>query len=833
MTYGDAAAAETCSPGTSSSGATRSLKDHGRPLLSRDWMLVVLLLLLNLLFFADPLFTGNTFFIRDVGFFHYPLKKLVTESYQQGQWPLWNPYVQLGQPLLANPNAMAFYPTQLLFQLLPFEVAFELHFVLHCFLAGAATFYLARKLEFSRQAAFLSASAYNFCGATLSFLNVFNILPVVAFLPLLALALLSCLEKFSPLRLAAASGVMGAFCLLLEPLSTLATAMFLLPFLLAAYRTAPTKVSPLRAVALLSLVGVSGILLACVQILPTLELLKHSGRQGGLDFSSVSYWSMTPSNLWQAILPRPFGDWFRLTTSHYWGAPFFEGREPYLFSCYWGLLLLSVAWCGLILAQKRWLALLLAIVGSLSVLLAMGRHAALFQGLFSSIPLFRYGRYPVKYLFVASFCIALLAGLGLDGLRTLRLTWSRRGVWEKTAVWLLPVCFIAIFGAAMLLGSRVDKWLQGKSAEDVVRLPYSGLQLDVKVDAIWEAVRHVRIHSLVALLCVALLLTRVRMSLLRPTLSCLILLDLVSSNLWINPVTGGNLYDTAPAASYLREVQKREGLFRIYALQQEDVTKHPHILGKSDSVAWAAFFRKLTLFPLLAAKDGLQYASFIPIDKLETLPSQMIYGELEGSKTLDERVKFLAGLNVAYVAAYQEMNSAGLSLEATFDLNSREVLRLYRVRNRLARAVWVEPQTASFEDFRFQKALSVEDRSAAQPLVTTADDPSIQITRYTPNWVTLDTSLNRHGVLVLVDSYYPGWKADVDGRPTEVKSANYVYRAVEVSAGKHRISFRYDPDSFRQGLWISSVTAAAWMLFLAIRTVIWCRRELTPAEDTT
>ena len=90
-----------------------------------------LLACLNVAFFAEVLFTNRTFFVRDVSTFHYPLKKLVTEAYAHGEWPLWNPYIQMGQPLLANPNCMAVYPGQLLFQFLPFETAFELHFVIH------------------------------------------------------------------------------------------------------------------------------------------------------------------------------------------------------------------------------------------------------------------------------------------------------------------------------------------------------------------------------------------------------------------------------------------------------------------------------------------------------------------------------------------------------------------------------------------------------------------------------------------------------------------------------------------------------------------------------
>src|SRR5437867_13425568 len=125
-------------------------------ILKTDAFWVLLLVLLNVGFFSDALFTNKTFFVRDVSFFHYPLKRLVTEAYTNGQWPLWNPYIQLGQPLLANPNAMALYPTQILFQILPFQIAFDLHFVLHCLLAGIAAFHLGRTLGLFRHSAFFS-----------------------------------------------------------------------------------------------------------------------------------------------------------------------------------------------------------------------------------------------------------------------------------------------------------------------------------------------------------------------------------------------------------------------------------------------------------------------------------------------------------------------------------------------------------------------------------------------------------------------------------------------------------------------------------------------------
>jgi uncharacterized membrane protein YfhO len=53
---------------------------------------------------------------------------------------------------------------------------------------------------------------------------------------------------------------------------------------------------------------------------------------------------------------------------------------------------------------------------------------------------------------------------------------------------------------------------------------------------------------------------------------------------------------------------------------------------------------------------------------------------------------------------------------------------------------------------------------------------------------------------VLVDSYDPGWRADVDGRPAAVERANVAFRGVAVPAGRHRVTLRYRPPAVGMGL---------------------------------
>ena len=81
-----------------------------------------------------------------------------------------------------------------------------------------------------------------------------------------------------------------------------------------------------------------------------------------------------------------------------------------------------------------------------------------------------------------------------------------------------------------------------------------------------------------------------------------------------------------------------------------------------------------------------------------------------------------------------------------------------------------------------------------------------KIVRYENKLVTIATSADNEAVLVLADSYYPGWKAFVDGKEEVVRRANLFFRAVPLPAGNHTVEFRYEPRSFMVGLVISAAT---------------------------
>ena len=64
----------------------------------------------------------------------------------------------------------------------------------------------------------------------------------------------------------------------------------------------------------------------------------------------------------------------------------------------------------------------------------------------------------------------------------------------------------------------------------------------------------------------------------------------------------------------------------------------------------------------------------------------------------------------------------------------------------------------------------------------------------------IDVKTPNDGFVFLSDTYYPGWKATIDGKKTRLYRANYCFRAVKVEKGDHLIEMRFLPKSFVIGL---------------------------------
>jgi len=72
-----------------------------------------------------------------------------------------------------------------------------------------------------------------------------------------------------------------------------------------------------------------------------------------------------------------------------------------------------------------------------------------------------------------------------------------------------------------------------------------------------------------------------------------------------------------------------------------------------------------------------------------------------------------------------------------------------------------------------------------------------------PNKLLMNLDANTSGWVVISDTWYPGWKAWVDGNQVPIWRANYLHRAISVEAGNHQILLEYHPVELILGKVIS------------------------------
>ena len=90
----------------------------------------------------------------------------------------------------------------------------------------------------------------------------------------------------------------------------------------------------------------------------------------------------------------------------------------------------------------------------------------------------------------------------------------------------------------------------------------------------------------------------------------------------------------------------------------------------------------------------------------------------------------------------------------------------------------------------------------------------VMVEDYQANNIKLLTKTEGNKLLFLSDTYYPGWKAFIDGKESKIYRADYAFRAVVVPAGNHEVIFSYQSQSFYLGSKISIISLIVLIIFL-------------------
>ncbi len=87
----------------------------------------------------------------------------------------------------------------------------------------------------------------------------------------------------------------------------------------------------------------------------------------------------------------------------------------------------------------------------------------------------------------------------------------------------------------------------------------------------------------------------------------------------------------------------------------------------------------------------------------------------------------------------------------------------------------------------------------------------VDVSRQWPNQITVHVNLPEPEVLIVTESWFPGWKVYIDGASRNLESVSS-FLAVSLNSGQHVIRFKYDPWSVKIGLAVTCITLAGMIL---------------------
>ncbi|NOT62866.1 MAG: hypothetical protein HOP19_21870, partial [Acidobacteria bacterium] len=380
------------------------------------FIIAALIVMLPLVYFFPAVTLENLLAMGDSLQYSILLRKLLGEQLRAGVLPLWNPYTFGGMPLLAAIQPGVLYPPNWLFAVLPLGVAQNFVVITSYHWGLLGTYLFVRALGLSRISSLFSGLTFAFGGYLIAHLEQLNYLAAAVWCPWLLLALERA-RQAANLSDAVRWGSWGAVFVALQCFAGLPQATWQGGLICAAYSLfALVTDRPARkrfALAALTMV-IGGALLSAIQLLPARELQLH-GERLAIPYSEFASFSMPPRRLLTLIAPYFFGGahpgLFKLGGYDYW----WLHKYQYAYLGLSSLLLIPLAW---LLPKHRQPVCFWSLLALLALVLSLGDALPWMNETLYRVPIYNLFRAPYRQLFGLAFAAAVLAGFGLEALRT-------------------------------------------------------------------------------------------------------------------------------------------------------------------------------------------------------------------------------------------------------------------------------------------------------------------------------------------------------------------------------------------------------------------------------
>jgi len=762
------------------------------------------------------------------------MKQAQAEALRAGYFPILDPYRAGGQPLAGNPNAVPFYPTNLLYLVGSAFWALNAHFWIHLLLAPLAFFWMARSWGLAREPAWAAGVCYTVGGFFLSHMSFLNLIAAAALAPALIAA---CLDLAAGRRRALTPPVLALLWALLllggDPLMAALAGLLAGGALLLAWAAAwrARREQPRwSAVGIAALAFVTGTLLALPQLVEFARILPLSFR-GHMGFSQLvaTVASFDPRQLIEWLIPFAFGRPDLMGPGAFWGSRFYTDTPPYFLSLYPGLLTFGLlAAAGRPRAPHRrsgWFAWGCIAFG---VFVSLGRFNPLMAWVFGQQKSLRY---PVKFWLPVAIGWALLCGLGFDRA-------FREGDAKARRRFALVLGVLALLlGAAWIYLSAAS----GPATELLRRY----IPQDFKEPFVAnERLRWAGLCLLSALL-VGLLGLLARIARYRPAVGGAILLaaHALAQILILRP-----LYPTDALKPYLvrppaldfvppgaRVVNPDFNyLFGPSSLKQGDFPA-----PRSEWMERRAFFE---LYPFTGPLWQRRYELNVSAEGLDSFLSRMAQGGVKGSSDNEKRLRLLAAWGVDRLIMNHPLQPQPerAHLLATLPSFGRQLF-IYEVTGRapeafLARRVFSAPHMnaayAILGDPAFDPRLDAVLPGKDGPPLPRGGGTA-RIAKEGPERLEIDVEAGPGGSVLVVQRAYFLYQATLDGKPVPVQTANLHRLGVEVPAGRHHVTFWIDRSALARSFYAVAFGLALLPLLAAWGTRRQQKRPVAPVPATT
>lgn len=525
--------------------------------------------------------------------------------------------------------------------------------------------------------------------------------------------------------------------------------------------------SAARVTFLIASTVITAILTTSFQLIPTFELIGNSMR--GLDISYIgqSDWFIPRKHFISLLSPDFFGSPARL---NYWGV--------------WNHLEfnMSISVVGLVIVfftpLKRKINIFLFPLLLIALLFATQNPISLiiYQ---NKIP-FLSSAQPSRLIFLIIFCLSVFAAQGMDQLYKLQISFKK-----------------IIITSTMFTTLMVILYMETTYNFDIFQpIDYAKNLATAQRNLILPAILLFFALLVIIVSKFKLLPQKILLSILLVTTA----LELAySANRFLSTSTSDMFY---PNTSLIQFLKHDEGVFRFATTDDRIMPPNLSAVYKLQSVDG---------YDPLYLKNYAQLVSMIETGKTEDIKFNRII------RPKNHKSNLFKLLNAKYILALDEL---GDPFKLVFHEGDS---RVYIDPTTNERAYFAEKTTLVKSDEESKIKLLDADFDPKKDAVvfktqsksyTVSPDDKVEIHNYQSSEIKLSTETKNDSFLVLLDTYYPGWKAKIDGRSIPVYRTNHAFRGISVPAGRHEIVFYYRPDSLLYGLIVSLISISCFSILL-------------------